>query len=272
MAWLRIDDGMPEHHKILSLPRKDRWTWIELLCYVARQNNGGHVPQGVCDLLRWVTPAFVKRCVELELLDLEDDGYHVHDWDVYNPPRVDADDLDERVAETLERFPDASANEVARILGGRKKDVLDAVRRFRDGSQTVPERFPPSVPGTTREPVPRAGRRARAPSPAPQGQGEVSTSPPAPGDGDTAPSRGATPPPSQQKRDTDQRRAAAIADADQVAHHWNGGSPEAFADKLDAIAREHRTTIGHLERDRLWHIAFDDPEPALPITTPEETE
>ncbi len=85
MAWLRVDDGMTEHRKVLGLPRKDRWTWLELLAYVARQNNGGHVPDGVCDVLRWVTPTFLKTCSNLGLLDENETGYAVHDWDDYNP-------------------------------------------------------------------------------------------------------------------------------------------------------------------------------------------
>jgi hypothetical protein len=85
MAWLRVDDGLAEHRKILLLKRSERWTWMELLCYVARQNNGGHVPEGVGDVLRHVKPAFLQRCHELGLVDLEDGIYVVHDWNEYNP-------------------------------------------------------------------------------------------------------------------------------------------------------------------------------------------
>lgn len=76
---------MPEHRKVLALPRKDRWTWLELLAYVARQGNGGHVPAGVCDVLRWVTPSFLGACSEAGLLDVDGAGFKVHDWDIYNP-------------------------------------------------------------------------------------------------------------------------------------------------------------------------------------------
>ena len=59
---------------------------MELLCYCARQGNGGTVPPGVVDVIRHVTPQFLDRCYQLELLDLEYDGeYVIHDWSVYNP-------------------------------------------------------------------------------------------------------------------------------------------------------------------------------------------
>lgn len=85
MAWLRIDDGFPEHRKIIALKRTERWTWMELMCYCARQNDMGHVPEGVGDIVRGATPAFIRKCVEIELLDRDEDGLRVHDWHDYNP-------------------------------------------------------------------------------------------------------------------------------------------------------------------------------------------
>lgn len=103
MAWLRLDDGFTEHRKVVALKRADRWTWLELLTYCARQSNGGHVPQGVCDVLRWVTPKFLTRCAELGLLDVMEDGYRVHDWNVYNPK-------DATAAERMQRHRARNAN------------------------------------------------------------------------------------------------------------------------------------------------------------------
>lgn len=85
MTWLRIDDGFAEHGKVLELVRKDRWTWMELLCYCARQSSG-RVPVGITGLLQHVTPEFLHRCVAAGLLDRDEHGgLEVHDWAVYNP-------------------------------------------------------------------------------------------------------------------------------------------------------------------------------------------
>lgn len=85
MAWLRIDDGFPENRKILALPRRDRWTWLEVLAYCARQTNRGELPNNISDIVRHATPAFVRQAAEAGLLDMTDTGYVVHDWDEYNP-------------------------------------------------------------------------------------------------------------------------------------------------------------------------------------------
>lgn len=128
MAWLRIDDGLAEHRKLLPLKRADRWTWMEVLCYVARQNNGGHVPNGIHQIVRHATPPFLNRCYELGLLDLDGDVYKVHDWAIYN-----GGTLEERVTAYLQQNPNASANEVTKAVGGQRDAVLRVVRQYREG-------------------------------------------------------------------------------------------------------------------------------------------
>lgn len=129
MAWLRVDDGLAEHRKILQLKRGDRWTWMELLCHVARQNNGGHVHPGVTSTMRHVTPRFLQACEEIGLLDRDEDGtLMVHDWAIYNGGNIEA-----RVRAYLEAHPGASANEVAAGVGGTRKIVLAEVAKQMGG-------------------------------------------------------------------------------------------------------------------------------------------
>lgn len=175
MPWLRLDDRFTKHPKVLKLQRGDRWTWLEILEYCAAYQTGGQVPRAIRDVIPHASSAFIEQCVDAGLLDTADrfpagsagshdpdpGGYQVHDWLVYNPPRIEGEDLERRVADALDEHPDASANEVHRMVGGRKQAVLDLVKRFRTGSAPVPERFQSSVPGTTREPVTRAGAHAR---------------------------------------------------------------------------------------------------------------
>lgn len=125
MAWLRIDDGFTEHRKIVALKRADRWTWMELLTYCARQGNGGHVPAGITDVLRWITPQFLTQCVDIGLIDKAPDGtLSIHNWAVYN-----AQTVGEKVAHVLSQTPDATANEVYRKVGGKREIVLDEVAK-----------------------------------------------------------------------------------------------------------------------------------------------
>lgn len=126
MGWIRVDDGLAEHRKLLKLKRSDRWTWMELLCYVARQNNGGHVHDGVTSTMKHVTPRFLKLCHEVGLLDVDPDTGElvVHDWAIYNGGTIE-----QRVSAYLEAHPGASANEVAAGVGGTRKLVLAEVAK-----------------------------------------------------------------------------------------------------------------------------------------------
>lgn len=166
MAWLRIDDGFTEHRKLVELTRSDRWTWVEILCYCARQQNGGTVPSGIGDIIRRATPKYLARCVDLGLIDRHDGTMTVHDWDIYN-----AATIEERVAAYVQNYPNATANEVHRAIGGKRALVLAAVAKLREntGTQPVPQPGTHVVPNPVPEPVPLAGARAApAPSPTPK--------------------------------------------------------------------------------------------------------
>jgi hypothetical protein len=58
--------------------------------------------------------------------------------------------LERTVRRYLAAHPDATANQVHRAVGGRRTDVLAAVRTIRESAQGVPARL---------RPVPRAGNR-----------------------------------------------------------------------------------------------------------------
>lgn len=143
MAWLRIDDRFTEHRKIVALRRGDRFTWVELLCYCARHGSA-HVPEGITDVLKAVTPGFIQQCVKVGLLDENGDGYHVHDWDVYNPKdplkadrmaryrakkRGDVDDdVDERVDADQERAASTQTSTVTGPPRGHARSGRTAAR------------------------------------------------------------------------------------------------------------------------------------------------
>lgn len=142
MPWLRIDDGFTEHRKIVALKRSERWTWMELLTYCARQGNGGHVPEGVCDILRWVTPAFLSKCADVGLLDVVDGRYEVHDWRVYNPK-------DPTNAARQERYRQRHSNDDVTA-----EVTVDVTEKVTDENVTTV--------------TPPAQARARVPSPTPE--------------------------------------------------------------------------------------------------------
>jgi hypothetical protein len=137
---LRLDDGFDTHPKIVKLPRGDRWTWLQVLLYCARYRTGGHVPAAVGEIIRGATPAFLARCEKLTLLEPAEDGFSVHDWQVFN-----GDTVIHRVAAYLESNPKATANEVHREVGGKREVVLAEVARLRQKTGS-PTGSPPGSP------------------------------------------------------------------------------------------------------------------------------
>jgi hypothetical protein len=143
VPWLRIDDGFPEHPKLLALgDHRHRWTWLEVLAYCARRQTQGIVPPGIRDVIPKATPTFIQRCIEVGLLDQEDATLRVHDWAIYNGGTID-----ERVFAYLDVWPDASANEIQKATGGKRTTVLAAIQQYRSQSQNSGSPLvPPSVP------------------------------------------------------------------------------------------------------------------------------
>lgn len=150
MSWLRLDDGFAQHPKIVQLSARDRWTWLELLCYCARYRTDGQIPDAIAEVVRGATPAFIARALELRLLDsvpvpepvpgTSGKALRVHDWDEYNPKRYDEGDLSDRVNDAIQANPEASANELQKLIGGSRKLVLQAIRdhdrRLSTGTRT----------------------------------------------------------------------------------------------------------------------------------------
>lgn len=127
MSWLKLDDDFVHHEKILALPRADRWTWLEILSYCAR-NRKGRVPVRIKEVVPTATRAFLDKCITIGLLDQNGDGYYVHDWLIYNGAT-----LTERVAAYLTDHPEATGNEVLRSIGGNRQAVLAEVERQKNG-------------------------------------------------------------------------------------------------------------------------------------------
>jgi hypothetical protein len=89
MSWLKLDDRFAQHPKLTQLSRSDRWTWVEILCYCARYETDGFVPETLKEAVPKASADYLNRAYELGLLDLTSDGeeslFRIHDWTVYNP-------------------------------------------------------------------------------------------------------------------------------------------------------------------------------------------
>lgn len=76
MSWVKIDDGAPEHPKLIDLSDAGMALWIRALCYCARRRNDGLVPAGALRILsRAKSPAKVAdELVKAKLWDVCDAG------------------------------------------------------------------------------------------------------------------------------------------------------------------------------------------------------
>lgn len=154
MSWLKVDDGFSAHPKLVELSRAERWTWVELLCYCSRYRTDGLLPKRIKEVVPYATPSYLKRCVDLGLVDDTEDGMKIHDFRIYNAATVE-----EKVAAFMERNPTASANEAHKAIGGKRELVLAEHARYLAGTHVVPESVPEileSVPDGGTPPLARA--------------------------------------------------------------------------------------------------------------------
>ena len=47
MTWVKLDDGFPEHPKLIQAGAAAGWLYVAALCYSARNLTDGHIPAAV---------------------------------------------------------------------------------------------------------------------------------------------------------------------------------------------------------------------------------
>lgn len=96
MAWARLDDGFPEHPKVLAVGPFGLAVFVRALCYSARNLTDGFIPDAAIasftvDFARTSRAAHAvdwpARLVEAGLWDVVDGGYQIHDYLAYNPSK-----------------------------------------------------------------------------------------------------------------------------------------------------------------------------------------
>lgn len=137
MSWLRIDDKFAQHPKMLDLSDREFRVHFAALCYCAEYATSGTVPWSSWKMLG-VTQKIVDHLVTVGLWKLEDGCYTIHDFKVYN-----AESLADRVAAYVASYPDATANDVHRAIGGKREVVLHEVAKVKIAGSL----------GTVREPL-----------------------------------------------------------------------------------------------------------------------
>lgn len=84
MSWVRLDDGVYDHPKLLALPRGTRWVWVAGLAYSSRYRQDGLLPAGALRHLEG-TVRDAGALVAAGLWLPEGRGWRIHDYSDYQP-------------------------------------------------------------------------------------------------------------------------------------------------------------------------------------------
>lgn len=156
MSWLKLDDTVPEHPKVLTAGPEAAWLWVCGIAYAQRHLSDGFLPQAALPVYGACFGAarakkLAERLVAVGLFDATEGGYRVHDYHDHNAPATAAK---ERRASLSE------ARRAAGRVGGRRS--ADMRRGEANAKQTgsKPEATAGSKPEAPSHPIPDAAKNA----------------------------------------------------------------------------------------------------------------
>lgn len=94
MAWLRIDDRVRTHPKVVQAGPAAAWFWFCGIAYCREHLTDGFIPAGMLpSLAPGVTTgrSLATKLVESRLWELAPGGYQVHDFLDWNPSRAEVE-------------------------------------------------------------------------------------------------------------------------------------------------------------------------------------
>lgn len=115
MTWFRVDDGFPQHPKVLAIPRKDRATAVGLWTlaggWCSAQLTDGHLASHMIDELG-ASRRIASLLVQVGLWEAVEGGYRFHDWADWNPTRAQVIADREATRDRVRKFRDRKRNAV----------------------------------------------------------------------------------------------------------------------------------------------------------------
>ena len=149
MAWLRIDDTVPEHRKMLAAGPAACWLWVCGIAYCQRQLTDGFIPELALSMIGVTGAARAKKLaevlVEAGLFEAVDGGYRVHDYHDHNASKDEA--LARKEAISLKRSAAGKRGAVGRWQNGKSIATGDSKPIAPSHPNTKNPPTPPSVEG-----------------------------------------------------------------------------------------------------------------------------
>ncbi|CAB4166872.1 DnaA N-terminal domain containing protein [uncultured Caudovirales phage] len=138
MPWLKIDENMTEHPKVIGLSNGAFRAHFEALCYAARMLTDGSIATNVARARGWSRSA--SALVEAELWEVAEGGWRIHDYLDFNPSKGDVEAGREAARERMKKVrgganEQRSSTEV-RANNGRSSD--NPIRSDPTPTRTVP--------------------------------------------------------------------------------------------------------------------------------------
>lgn len=189
MSYVLLDDGFPDHPKLLALSDAAFRAHVRAMCWAKRQRTGGKIPRGALAQLTLGKRSVVKELEREKLWEVTPDGWAIHDWEAWynegpevaeevkrelDQKRIEASRARSEAARTAGR---ASAEARRSKLGSAQpvrtvpnESFDDAPNERSSGARTEPRTSPNGDAERSPEPSrtsSRARTDARPPSPSP---------------------------------------------------------------------------------------------------------
>jgi len=87
MSWLKIDDQIPRHRKIVQIEGGAAWLWICSIAYAQSQYTDGFISNAVIGHLgppKHIASKLLKQLLAVGLWERVEGGYQVHDYLKHN--------------------------------------------------------------------------------------------------------------------------------------------------------------------------------------------
>lgn len=116
MAWVRIDEGFPEHPKVLDAGPLAAWLHVCAIAYCNRQLTDGYISQSALPRLSdgKRTKALAARLVGVGLWETVDSGWLIHDYLHFQPSKASVETerakARERMANARRSSPEVRPN------------------------------------------------------------------------------------------------------------------------------------------------------------------
>jgi hypothetical protein len=93
MTWVRLEDNMIDHPKIIGLSDRAFRLWITSLSYASRHETDGKLDRKIAERLLARGLGARKELLEAGLWDENGTGYYIHDYLEYQPSKAESCDL-----------------------------------------------------------------------------------------------------------------------------------------------------------------------------------